>query len=144
MLLANVNQGLTASFIQFLMKKGKKNTAEVLIPELFKVLKKDYKKEPLLLVNQALENTKPLVGFRNVRLRGGSYKIPYFLKEQEQRKIVFCWFLRSAKRSKIGIAKSLAKCLFEASLKQGDLIKRRDSIHKLANQNKVFAHYRWF
>jgi len=131
-------------FVDCLMKKGKKHTAEVLMLDVAKILRKDYKKNPFIVIAVALENTTPLIGFRNIRLRGSSYKIPYFLKEKERLKLTIGWFLEVARRSKSSTSKSLAKELIQASLKQGELIKKRDEIHKLGNQNKVFAHYRWF
>jgi small subunit ribosomal protein S7 len=138
------NQKILEFLTHSIMKKGKKHTAETIVRKLARILKQDYKKALLPVLIQALENTKPLIGFRNVRLRGSSYKIPYFLKEQEQIKVALGWFLTAARNSNSSVANSLAKEFIQASLKQGDLVKRRDEIHKLANQNKVFAHYRWF
>ena len=89
-------------------------------------------------------NIKPLIGFRNVRLRGSSYKVPFFLKEELQEKAALDWLVSLASKSKSSLSDSLAKELIQASLKQGDLIKKRNEVHQLGNQNKVFAHYRWF
>ena len=138
------NHEITNLFIHSLMKKGKKHTAESLMLKLARILKQKYKQSPLLVISQALENTMPLIGFRSVKLRGSSYKIPYFLKQHDRVKITLGWFLEAAQRSNLNTADSLAKELVQASLKQGDLIKKRDDIHKLGNQSKVFAHYRWF
>ena len=70
--------------------------------------------------------------------------IPFFLEEDQQLKMALSWLVSSAKKSKSKISTSLAKELIQASTGQGDLIKKRNEIHKYANQNKVFAHYRWF
>lgn len=138
------NKNLLALLAHTIMKKGKKHTAENVIRKLARILRQEYKKALLPVLIEALNNTKPLIGFRNVRLRGSSYKIPYFLNNQEQIKVALGWFLTAARNSNSSVVNSLAKELVQASLKQGDLIKRRDEIHRLANQNKVFAHYRWF
>jgi len=127
-----------------LMKKGKKQVAELLVTDLVLILRRDYHVSPSTVINEAVNNVKPLIGFRNARLRGTSYKIPFFLKEEQQIKTALQWLVSSAKRNNSRLSISLAKELIQASTKQGDLIKKRDEIHKLGNQNKVFAHYRWF
>ena len=127
-----------------LMKKGEKHIAELLVIRLNKILRKKYKVSPALILQEAVNNVKPLIGFRNVRLRGSSYQIPFFLKEEQQIKTALDWILSSARKSNTDLGHSLAKELVQASLKQGELIKKRNDTHKLGNQNKVFAHYRWF
>lgn len=127
-----------------LTKKGNKHVAELIVSDLFLVLRKQYKVFPYTTLHQAVDKVKPLTGFRNVKLRGSSYKIPFFLEEDQQLKMALSWFVSSAKKSKSKISTSLAKELIQASTGQGDLIKKRNEIHKYANQNKVFAHYRWF
>ena len=94
--------------------------------------------------SHSILNPTPNTGFRNVRLRGSSYKIPFFLKEEEQIKRALNWLILSAKNSKNNLSTSLAKEIIQASQGQGDLIHKRNEMHKLGNQNKVFAHYRWF
>ena len=127
-----------------LTKKGNKYVAELIVSDLFLVLRKQYKVFPYTTLHQAVDKVKPLTGFRNVKLRGSSYKIPFFLEENQQLKMALSWLVSSAKKSKSKISTSLAKELIQASTGQGDLIKKRNEIHKYANQNKVFAHYRWF
>ena len=127
-----------------LTKKGNKHVAELIVSDLFLVLRKQYKVFPYTTLHQAVDKVKPLTGFRNVKLRGSSYKIHFFLEEDQQLKMALSWLVSSAKKSKSKISTSLAKELIQASTGQGDLIKKRNEIHKYANQNKVFAHYRWF
>ena len=127
-----------------LTKKGNKHVAELIVSDLFLVLRKQYKVFPYTTLHQAVDKVRPLTGFRNVKLRGSSYKIPFFLEEDQQLKMALSWLVSSAKKSKSKISTSLAKELIQASTGQGDLIKKRNEIHKYANQNKVFAHYRWF
>ena len=127
-----------------LTKKGNKHVAELIVSDLFLVLRKQYKVFPYTTLHQAVDKVKPLTGFRNVKLRGSSYKIPFFLEEDQQLKMALSWLVSSAKKSKSKISTSLAKELIQVSTGQGDLIKKRNEIHKYANQNKVFAYYRWF
>jgi len=126
------------------MKKGKKHVAEQLVFELVNILREKNKGSSSSIILTAVSNIKPLIGFRNVRLRGSSYKVPFFLKEELQEKAALDWLVSLASKSKSKLSDSLAKELIQASLKQGDLIKKRNEIHQLGNQNKVFAHYRWF
>ena len=138
------NQKLLKLLTLSLMKKGGKPIAEFLVTRLVKILRKKYKVSPDLVLSEAVNNVKPLIGFRNVKLLGSSYKIPFFLKKEDQIKTALNWIVSSARKSKIDLSQSLAKELIQASLNQGDLIKKRNETHKLGNQNKVFAHYRWF
>jgi small subunit ribosomal protein S7 len=138
------NKKLLGLLTLSLTKKGNKHVAELIVSDLFLVLRKQYKVFPYTTLHQAVDKVKPLTGFRNVKLRGSSYKIPFFLEEDQQLKMALSWLVSSAKKSKSKISTSLAKELIQASTGQGDLIKKRNEIHKYANQNKVFAHYRWF
>jgi ribosomal protein S7 len=137
-------QEITNHFFRSLTKKGKRHTAEILFSKLFRLIKKDYKKNPLLMIALALKNVKPLVGFRSVRLSGSSYTIPYFLKNHEQVKLSFLWFLVISRVANSDFLVVLAKELSQASLKQGGLIKKSHETNTLAYQNRVFAQYRWF
>ena len=138
------NKKLLGLLTLSLTKKGNKHVAELIVSDLFLVLRKQYKVFPYTTLHQAVDKVKPLTGFRNVKLRGSSYKIPFFLEEDQQLKMALSWLVSSAKKSKSKISTSLAKELIQASTGQGDLIKKRNEIHKYANQNIVFAHYRWF
>ena len=120
-----------------LTKKGNKHVAELIVSDLFLVLRKQYKVFPYTTLHQAVDKVKPLTGFRNVKLRGSSYKIPFFLEEDQQLKMALSWLVSSAKKSKSKISTSLAKELIQASTGQGDLIKKRNEIY-LVNANLKF------
>jgi small subunit ribosomal protein S7 len=138
------NKKLLNFLTHSLMKRGEKHVAESLVAELVSILRQRYKVSPSKVIHEAIINIKPFIGFRNARLRGTSYKIPFFLKEEQQIKTALQWFVDSAKKNNTKLSISLAKEFMQASVKQGNLVKKRDEIHKLGNQNKVFAHYRWF
>ena len=138
------NRKFIVLFSNSLMKKGKKRRAEVFTTQLLRLLKKNYNKVPILILIQAVTNIKPLIGFRNIKSRGFSYEIPYFLKEEEQIKVAFFWLLVEAKLLSKKFISTLSKLFFQAYLNQGSLIKKRDIVYKLSNKNKVFSHYRWF
>jgi small subunit ribosomal protein S7 len=145
MMLSNTpNKKTVASFIQQLLKKGKKSKSEFLFSKLSRFLQFRYQIPPQKIIIQALSNAKPLVSFRNIKLRGTSHKVPFFSKETERERIVFQWLLQESISVKQKTIFFLAKEIYQAFLKEGSLLTKRDVFYKLANQNKVFAYYRWF
>jgi ribosomal protein S7 len=80
------NQKLLKLLTLSLMKKGGKPIAEFLVTRLVKILRKKYKVSPDLVLSEAVNNVKPLIGFRNVKLRGSSYKIPFFFEKRRSDK----------------------------------------------------------
>jgi len=144
MLSNNPNKKVINFFIQKLLKKGKKYKSELLILKLFKKLQQKYKVTPNPILVSALKNIKPIIYFRTIKIRGSAYKVPYFLKKKEQEKIISVWFFTAIKNVKQSVITFLAKEIIEAFFKQGEILKKRNTIYKLANQSKVFVHYRWF
>jgi len=138
------NKKANAFFIQKLVKKGKKSKAEFFFSKLSRFLQYRYQIPSQKIIVEALSNLKPLVSFRNVKLRGVPHKMPFFSKETEREKVAFQWFLDEKNSTKQKTVFFLAKEIYEAFLKRGSLITKRDIFYKLANQNKVFAYYRWF
>jgi small subunit ribosomal protein S7 len=144
-MLSNVpNKKINALFIQKLLKKGKKSKSEFLFSKLSRFLQYHYQIPPQTIIKKALSNLKPLVSFRNVKLRGVPNKMPFFSKEIEGEKLAFQWFLDEKNSTKQKTVFFLAKEIYQAFLKEGNLITKRGLFYKLANQNKVFAYYRWF
>lgn len=135
-------QRFTTLFISCFLKQGKKHTSEKFIVELVKKVRKIFRKEAIPVIIQALNNAKPLIGFRTVKKGGVSFKVPFFLKSYDQFKVVFNWFLSLSKEPKKRYLTLLSKNIDQTALEQGYFIKKRNEIHKIAIQNKVFAHYR--
>ena len=138
------NKKIIVFFIQHLIKKGKKNKSEFLFSKLTRFLQYRYQRPPQKIILQGLSNAKPLVSFRNIKLRGTSYKIPFFSKETERERMAFKWLLQESSSIKQKTVFFLAKEIHQAFLKEGSVLTKRDVFYKLANQNKVFAYYRWF
>jgi ribosomal protein S7 len=138
------NKKIIAFFIQHLLKKGKKPKSEFLFSKLTRFLQHRYQTPAQKIILQALSNSKPLVSFRNIKLRGISYKIPFFSKETERERMVFQWLLQESSSIKQKTVFFLAKEIYHVFLNEGSVLTKRDVFCKLANQNKVFAYYRWF
>jgi small subunit ribosomal protein S7 len=144
MLSNTYNKKIISFFIQHLIKKGKKSKSEFLFSKLTRFLQNRYKTPPQKIILQALSNSKPLVCFRNIKLRGIAYKIPFFSKETERERKAFQWLLQESSGNKQKTVFFLAKEIYNVFLKEGSVLTKRDVFYKLANQNKVFAYYRWF
>jgi small subunit ribosomal protein S7 len=144
MLSNNPNKKIINFFIQHLLKKGKKSNSEFLFSKLSRLLQHRYQKTPQKIIIKALINAKPIVSFRNIKLRGTSHKVPFFSKEAERERLAFNWLLQESGSIQHKTVFFLAKEIYQASLKEGSVLTKRDVFYKLANQNKVFAYYRWF
>ena len=134
------NKKIKNSVLQKFVIKGKKQIAEALFFKLIKTLC-FYKKISNTALLNIFETIKPIIFFRSVKLRGTLFKVPFFLKEKEQEKIMFTLFFKQLKGRFIEF---LSKEIFQFSFKQGSLLKKRNDFYKISNQNKVFAQYRWF
>ena len=149
-------------FINFLTKKGKKATAESLfLKTLYLLSQKVHEVEVLSarsangssslfsLVNQAIENVKPLFEVKKVRVAGTTYQVPSLVEQNRQENLAMNWLIQSAKeRKKKNPSQSFESCLafeiFEAFQKQGQARNKRNELHKLAETNRAFSHFRWW
>lgn len=135
---------LNERFINYIMKKGKKNTArKIFIKTLEKIREKTNGKEDAQkLLEKAIENTKPLLEVRPQRIGGAVYQIPRDVKPDRQIQLSFRWILGAA-RSKKGepMEIRLANEIIEATNNTGAAIKKKEDSHRMAQANKAFAHF---
>lgn len=139
------NNLTVAKFINILMERGKKTIAEKIVYKAFDILcEKTGKKEPLEIFNKAIDNVRPILEVRPRRVGGATYQIPIEVKQQKGQTIAMRW-LRSFAKTKRGkpMEERLAQEILDAYKGQGDAIKKRDDMHKMAEANKAFAHFRW-
>lgn len=136
---------LGSKFVNHLMRDGKKSKAEkILLGSLIK-LKKLGKDDPIEVIHLALENVKPLVEVRSVRIGGSSYQIPVPLAKNRQYSLGIRWIIESARnRNGYKMSDKLFDEFLEASKNQGASVRRRLTLHKLADANRAYAHYRWY
>jgi small subunit ribosomal protein S7 len=128
--------------ISQLMKNGKKSKAEKIFKKVFiKLFIKGF--SPVDVLFLAVLNTKPILEVRNVRLRGKSFQVPFPLHSSRQISLALKTILQFSK-TKQKIEDSLVEEIISSSLGRSQSVKHVTSVHKLASQNRVFSHYRWF
>ena len=139
------NNRLVQKMINMFMFDGKKSVAERVIYDAFDILKKSAGTNDLLTVyHKAVENVRPHVELKARRVGGATYQIPIEVRHERGLALAIRW-LRSASRSRRGapMSKRLADELLSAFKGEGAAVKKREEIHKMAEANRAFAHYRW-
>lgn len=136
---------LVEKFINNLMRDGKKNIArKIFYSALEKLKEKSGGENPLEIFERAIGNVKPLLETRTRRIGGANYQIPVEVRPERQISLAIKWIINAAKaRPEKTMVDRLANELWDAYHEKGAAIKKRDDTHKMAESNKVFAHYRW-
>ena len=129
-------------FINQLMKDGKKVASEKIIKNiLIKISLKGY--SPVNVITLAINNVKPLIEVKNIRLKGNSFQVPFPIRFSRQISLAIQTLIKSSKGKK-KLEDLLVDELINSSLGKSQSIKATNALHKLASQNKLFSHYRWF
>ncbi len=136
---------LVAKFINNLMRDGKKNVARRIFYEaLEKLREKSGGEDPLKIFEKAVDNVKPLLETRTRRVGGANYQVPVEVRPERQISLAIKWIIRAAReRHEKTMVERLANELWDAYNERGAAIKKRDDTHRMAESNRVFAHYRW-
>lgn len=133
-----------AKFINRLMVRGQKATAERIVYNALELAAQQSNTTPAEALEQALKNVAPLLMVKSRRVGGATYQVPTEVGEQQGRALATKWLITAARaRSGKSMAEKLASELVDAVNGRGAAIKKRDDIHKMAEANKAFAHYRW-
>ena len=126
------------------MNDGKKNVAEKIIYEAMDKIKKKSKDEPIKVFNEAINNIKPTVEVRSRRVGGATYQVPVEVKSKRAQALAIRWLVDSArKRKDKNMSDRIFNELYDAYEKKGAAVKKREDVHKMAESNKAFAHFRW-
>jgi small subunit ribosomal protein S7 len=135
---------LIARFINKLNFEGKKSTAESIMYDSFDIVKEKTGESPVSVFNRALENVRPLLEVRPRRVGGATYQVPMEVLMIRSTALAINWLIEIA-RGKTGkpMREKLAQEIIDASRKEGAAVKKREDMHKMAEANKAFAHYRW-
>ena len=138
------NSRTIARFVNKLMLRGKKSTAEQITYGAFEILKTKTGKDPMEVFTQALNNAMPLVEVRPRRVGGATYQVPMEVRPDRRQAMGMRWLIGYA-RSRPGrtMQERLAAELMDAANNQGASVKKREDRHRMAEANKAFAHYRW-
>ncbi len=139
------NSKLVSKFINILMLDGKKFIAENILYSSLNILSKNKKKDKLDLFELAINNVKPIIEVKSRRVGGTTYQIPVEVKPSRGYTLAIRWIIFFAKKrsNKECMIIKLSNELLDAINKKGNSIRKRNEIHKMAESNKAFAHYRW-
>ena len=134
-----------AKFINNVMKGGKKSVAQRVVYGALEIIKSKTKtKKPLELFNKAIENVSPVLEVKSRRVGGATYQVPYEVRGGRREALAIRWILEAAKNKKgKPMAEKLAQELLDASKNEGEAIKKRQNVHRMAEANKAFAHFAW-
>ena len=136
---------LLAKFINILMVDGKKSTAEKIVYGALDILtEKNSEKSHLELFETALDNIRPSVEVKSRRVGGSTYQVPDEVRPVRRNALAMRWLVEAArKRGEKSMAQRLANEMLDASDSKGSAVKKREDVHRMADANKAFAHYRW-
>jgi small subunit ribosomal protein S7 len=135
---------VVARFINKIMYKGKKSTAQGIVYDAFERITKQMKTEPLSIFEQAMKNATPALQVKSRRVGGATYQVPIEVSPERGEFLATKWIITYARdRGGRSMAEKLAAELMEAAQGQGNSIKKKQDTHKMAEANKAFAHYRW-
>jgi small subunit ribosomal protein S7 len=138
------NSRLASKFINSLMVCGKKSTAEEIFYKAVEGLGDKAKEEPLRAFEKALDNVKPHLEVKARRVGGATYQVPMEVRPDRQFALAVRWIISYARaRSEKGMVAKLSAELLDAFNNRGGAVKKREDVHKMAEANKAFAHYRW-
>jgi small subunit ribosomal protein S7 len=131
--------------INRIMKDGRKDKAEKILCDVLLLLSETLAQNPIRVLKVAIKNVEPLVEVKTIRLRGAHYSVPVPLSKKRRSSLSMKWIIETSRKKKKGpIKKMLAEEILLAYKQQGESLKKKISVHKLASANRAYAHFRWF
>jgi len=138
------NNKLVAKFVNSLLKRGKKSVAESILYGAFDIVEKKLKEQPVELFEKAVSNVKPVIEVKSRRVGGSTYQVPTEVAPARRTALAIRWLITNAQeRTEKTMREKLAGELMDAASNRGGAIKKRESVHKMAEANKAFAHYKF-
>ena len=135
---------VVTKLINQVMLDGKKGIAQGIVYDAFTMMSEKTGKEPMEVFNQALENVKPQLEVKARRVGGSNYQVPIEIREERRQTLAIRWIVANArKRSDRDMYARLANELIDASNNTGNAVKKKEEMHRNAEENKAFAHFRW-
>ncbi len=135
---------LITKFVNNLMRRGKRSTAESICYGALDLIAERTKDEPLKVFKKALENIKPIIEVKSRRVGGATYQVPVEVRQDRRVALGMRWLIRYSKaRGEKTMREKLAGEVLDAANNRGNAVKKREDTHKMAEANKAFAHYRW-
>ena len=138
------NSKVVTKLINAVMNDGNRGTASKILYEAFDIIKEQTKADPMETFNKAMENISPSLEVKSRRVGGSNVQVPIEVSETRKQTLALRWLVNYARlRPGKGMANKLAAEIMDAANGVGGAVKKRDDIHKMAEANKAFAHYRW-
>lgn len=138
------NDKVVTKFINKMMLDGKKSVVEKIMYAALNKIEEKTNEKGIDIFQKALENVKPLVEVRSRRVGGATYQVPVEVRVERQQSLSIRWILESTrKRNERTMVDRLANELIDAANEKGSAFKKKEDVHKMAEANKAFAHYRW-
>ena len=138
------NSTIIPKLINSIMYDGKKVVAEKIVYEAIEKIKSKTKEEPINVFNEAINNIKPTVEVRSRRVGGATYQVPVEVKTKRAQALAIRWLVdASRKRKDKHMSDKIFNELYDAYEKKGSAVKKKEEVHKMAESNKAFAHFRW-
>jgi small subunit ribosomal protein S7 len=138
------NSTLVEKFVNSMMWDGKKTTAQKIFYGAMNTLGERSNDDPLKMFKKAVENVKPLLEVKTRRVGGANYQVPIEVPQNRRVSLALRWLIGNARsRPDKSMADKLANELNDAANMRGGAVKKKDDVHRMAEANKAFAHYRW-
>jgi len=138
------NDILVGRFINSVMKEGLKQTAENIVYDAFDLIREKLNNEPLDVFKKAVQNCQPSVEVRSRRVGGANYQVPTEVRPERRTALAIKWILTYTRDKKgRSMAEKLANELMAAANNEGSAVKKKEDVHRMAEANKAFAHFRW-
>ena len=135
---------LVAKFVNIMMIRGKKSTAERIMYDALVSIEDRSKQDALKMFKSAIDNVKPAVEVKSRRVGGSTYQVPVEVRPDRRTSLAMRWVIGAARRrGERSMADKLAAELLDAASNRGTAVKKREDTHKMAEANKAVAHYRW-
>ena len=139
-----LNSLIVPKLINSLMIDGKKTTAEKIVYAAIDKLQTKTKEKPIKIFNDAMNNLRPSVEVRSRRVGGATYQVPVEVKQKRSQTLAIRWLIEASRKRKNRLmADKLFNEIYDAYHNKGSAIKKREDVHKMAESNKAFAHFRW-
>lgn len=134
-----------SKFINYVMEEGKKNIARSVVYDCLNLIKEKAKVEnPIEIFETALKNTTPAMEVRSRRVGGANYQVPREVRPERKQALSMKWLIEVARKKKgAPIHEKLANEIMAAAKNEGEAVKKRENVHKMAEANKAFAHFAW-
>ena len=138
------NDLIVSKFMNSIMKEGKKSVAERIVYGALAKVEAKMRKAPVEVFHEALENVKPSVEVRSRRVGGATYQVPVEVRSVRRQALGIRWIITAARdRNEKTMTERLSAELLDASNNRGNAVKKREDVHRMAEANRAFSHYRW-